>query len=241
MREALDDLADTLPEEVRPAIRAAGALAIDAFLELEATLLEINPLFLLPEGTWIAGDVRLAGDENALPRQPWLAELLDRRGAAYPEARLKADHGFDLVVVDPEGEVGLVSTGAGLSMHLIDEMAALDLRAFNFCDIRSGGMHDDPTRLIEAFRRATAGPNVRCVLVSVFAGITELGHFAALLLKALDAMPEMRLPVVLRLVGNGQADAERVLAASGRSLTVEPRLEAALAACHRLCREAAGA
>ncbi len=241
LRAALDGLLGELPEAARPALRAAGRAAIEAFVDLEATLLEINPLFLRPDGAWLAGDVRLAADENALPRQPWLAELLERRGAAYPEAALKAGHGFDLVVVDPEGEVGLVSTGAGLSMHLIDEMAALGLRPFNFCDVRSGGMHDDPSRLIEAFRQATAGARVRCVLVSIFAGITELGHFAALLLRALNAMPDMRRPVVLRLVGNGQDEAERLIAASGRPLIVEPRLEAALAACRRLCREATDA
>src|SRR5690606_24953593 len=98
-------------------------------------------------GGWTAGDVRMAVDENALARRPELAELLDRRAAAYPDATFKRAQGYDLVVVDPEGEIGLVSTGAGLSMKLIDEMTARGARPYNFCDIRSGMMRGDPSRL----------------------------------------------------------------------------------------------
>ena len=122
---------------------------------------------------------------------------------AYPEMTLKLKHGFDFVVVDPNGEIGLVTTGAGLSMQMIDELAERGHPAFNFCDIRTGQLRGDPTRLINVFQWIAAGRNVRSVLINFFAGITHLGEVAKLLVTALNAVPELRVPVTARLIGNG--------------------------------------
>src|SRR5262245_52562979 len=113
--EAARRLAGTIASAVRePLVRATERLIADLFA-LEATLLEVNPLFIRPNGTWTVGDLKLAIDDNALVRQPRLRDLIRCRAAAYPETALKLDHGFDFVVVDPDGEIGLVTTGAGLS------------------------------------------------------------------------------------------------------------------------------
>ena len=228
---AMQEVTATLPPTLRDAAATAGLGLARAFLDLDATLLEVNPLFVRKDGGWVLGDVRLALDENALPRQPVLADLLDRRPEAYPDAVFKRAQGYDLVVVDPDGEVGLVSTGAGLSMKLIDEMTNQGLRPYNFCDIRSGMMRGDPARLVEALARMQAGPRLRCVLVSIFAGITDLGEFARLLIAAVKATPDLDLPLVVRLVGNNQAEAERLLRASGLPLEIEPDLDRAVALC----------
>lgn len=234
MVAALDDLAATLPPDIAPAIRAAGRIAVPAFLDLDATLLELNPIFLRTDGSWVAGDVRLDLDENALPRQPGFAALLDARPRAYAEAVFKRDHGFDLVIVDPDGEIGLVTTGAGLSMQLIDEMSRKGLRPYNFCDIRSGMMRGSPDRLIATLRQICTAPRLRCVLVNIFAGITDLGEFAELLLRARDAVPELQVPIVVRLVGNGQARAEAILGEAD-GLTLIPDLDRAVARIAELC------
>ena len=228
---ALSEVAGALSPDAVSAVTDAGSILIDAYLDLDATLIELNPLFLKSDGRWVAGDVRMDVDENALPRQPEIVDLLERRAAAYPDAIFKRDNGFDLVVVDPWGEVGLVTTGAGLSMQLIDEMTRRGIRPYNFCDIRSGQMRGDPARLIENFRRVLEGPRLRCVLVNIFAGITELGEFAELLLKALDEMPELDVPIVIRLVGNGEDRADAVLRASGRDLILERDLDRAIELC----------
>jgi succinyl-CoA synthetase beta subunit len=233
---AFNEIIPLLPEGLRAPVREIAELLAPAFVELDATLLEINPLFVLADGGWVAGDVRLVVDENALPRQPEINALLDARPQAYPDATFKRGQGFDLVVVDPMGEIGLVTTGAGLSMKLIDEMVALGARPYNFCDIRSGMMRGDPARLIEAFRIMGAGPNLRCVLVNIFAGITDLGEFAGLLVSALKALPEMRLPIVVRLVGNGEERAEALLRASGLDLVIENDLDKAVAKASALVR-----
>lgn len=238
MRAALDRLSARFPGQARQVLAEAGAHLVDAFFRFDATLIEINPLFLRPNGTWVAGDLRMDVDLNALPRQPKLEALIDARPETYADAAFKRAHGYDLVVIDPGGAVGLVATGAGLSMQLLDDMTRRGLRPYNFCDIRSGMMRGDPTRLIENLRAVQAGSNVQCVLVNIFAGITELGEFAELLLAALDAVPDLDRPMVVRLVGNGEAEAEAILRkAALPDLTLERDLDRALDLCAEVCRD----
>ena len=72
-----------------------------------------------------------------------------------------------------QGEIGLITTGAGLSMQLIDELKSQGRRPLNFCDIRSGQFRGDPARLIAVMRWIASRPSVRVVLVNIFAGITD--------------------------------------------------------------------
>lgn len=225
---AASRLANSIANPAREAIVHAAEQLIAEFFTFEATLLEVNPLFIRPDGTWTAGDLKLAIDDNALIRQPRLCDLIRRRADAYPEMALKLDHGFDFVVVDPDGEIGLVTTGAGLSMQMIDELSERGHPAFNFCDIRTGQLRGDPTRLINVFQWIAAGRNVRSVLINFFAGITHLGEVAKLLVTALNAVPELRVPVTARLIGNGYDEAIAVFAAAGHPMRVEPDLDRAI-------------
>ncbi|MEX2643963.1 MAG: ATP-grasp domain-containing protein, partial [Acetobacterales bacterium] len=224
-------LCKDFPPAVAAALGEAAEPLADAFLALEATLLEINPLFALRDGGWLAGDAKLVTDDNALSRRDALSGLLAGRAAAYPDVARKQDCGFDYVVVDPAGEVGLLTTGAGLSMMLIDEMRAHGLKPYNFLDIRSGELRGDPARLVQALRWIMEGPNVRVLLMNFFAGVTDLGELARLILEALEQVPEARrLPIVARLVGNGFEKAQEVASAPGSPLTLETDLDAAVEA-----------
>jgi len=225
---AASRLADTIASPARETIVRAAEHLIAEFFAFEATLLEVNPLFIHPGGSWTAGDLKLVIDDNALVRQPRLCDLIRHRANDYPELALKLDHGFDFAVVDPDGEIGLVTTGAGLSMQMIDELAERGHAAFNFCDIRTGQLRGDPTRLINVFQWIAAGRNVRSVLINFFAGITHLGEVAKLLVTALNAVPELRVPVTARLIGNGYDEAIAVFAAAGNPLRVEPDLDRAI-------------
>ena len=221
-------LAHNLPPDVAPAIRNAAVPLCRAFAGLEALLLEINPLFVRADGTWVAGDAKIVSDDNALPRQPELRNLLERRSHAYPEAAFKLEHGFDYVVVDERGEIGLLTTGAGLSMMLIDELREAGLKPYNFLDIRTGGLRGETGRLVQVLERIAQGRNVRVLLVNIFAGITDLGEFARLLIAALAQVPQLKVPVVARLVGNGLPAARATLDAAGIKLHTD--LDEALAA-----------
>jgi succinyl-CoA synthetase beta subunit len=208
-------LAGDLAPPLRSALTAAGSALAAAFCAYECSLLEVNPLFVMPDGSWLAGDAKMITDDNALARQDALADLLERRARVYPEAHLKLHYGCDYVVVDPEGEIGLLTTGAGLSMMLIDELRQAGLRPYNFLDVRTGGLRGDPARLIHVLDWIAQGPRVKVVLVNIFAGITDLGEFSRLLLAALQAVPQLHVPVVARLVGNGIEAARTVLGAAG--------------------------
>lgn len=216
-----------LASPLRAALAAAGAALAQPFFGYECSLLEINPLFVRPDGTWVAGDAKMITDDNALVRQGALSRLLQQRANAYPEVALKWRYGCDYVVVDPDGEIGLLTTGAGLSMMLIDELRQSGLRPYNFLDVRTGGLRGDPARLVHVLNWIARGPRVRVILVNVFAGITDLGEFARLLLAALEQAPRLQAPVVARLVGNGIDTARSVLEAAGIAVVTE--LDAAVA------------
>lgn len=225
---AVAKLAAKLPGPVGAALADLGRRLSDFLLAHDAMLVEVNPVFVREDGSWVAGDAKLILDDNALERQPAMAGLLRDRRSAYADERRKAEHGFDFVVLDPNGSVGLVTTGAGLSMMLIDEMTARGLRPYNFCDIRTGQFRGDPARLIQTLRWIAAGPDLRVVLVNIFAGITDLREFASLLVEALGRVPELRVPIVARLVGNGADGARTILEASGLPIALEPDLDRAV-------------
>ena len=196
-------------------LRDAGERLAHVFVEREALLIEINPLFITPDGGWIAGDAKFVTDDNGPPRQDALRALVEARARAYPDVARKHTHGFDYVVVDPEGEIGLLTTGAGLSMMLIDEMREAGLKPYNFLDIRTGGLRGNTKRLTQVLHWIGEGRKVRVLLVNIFAGITDLEEFSRLLVAALAAAPTLKIPVVARLVGNGLPTAREVLAAAG--------------------------
>ena len=219
-------LTATLDGPAGKALRDAGERLVRVFLECEALLIEINPLFVKPDGSWTAGDAKLVTDDGALERQPGLRALLERRAAAYPEAALKLKHGFDYVVVDPAGEIGLLTTGAGLSMMLIDELRAAGLKPYNFLDIRTGGLRGETKRLTQVLEWIGTGRSVKVLLVNIFAGITDLGEFSRLLVEALG-VSHLGKPVVARLVGTNFAAARETFAAAGIALHTD--LDKALA------------
>lgn len=231
LADCVHRLARKLPPEIAPAARDAAEQLARAFIELEALLIEINPLFVYPDGRWVAGDAKIVTDDNALPRQTALESLVKARAAAYPDVARKHEHGFDYVVVDPEGEIGLLTTGAGLSMMLIDELRAAGMKPYNFLDIRTGGLRGETKRLTQVLTWIGACRKVKVLLVNIFAGITDLGEFSRLLVEAIAAAPQLKVPVIARLVGNGMPAAREVLAVAGIALYTD--LDDALAAVRR--------
>ena len=226
LTDCVRKLARQLPGDVGTAVSNAGARLARVFLGLECMLVEINPLFVLDGGHWIAGDAKVVTDDNALPRRKELESLVRARASAYPDVARKHEHGFDYVEVDPEGEIGLLTTGAGLSMMLIDELRAAGLKPFNFLDIRTGGLRGETKRLTQVLQWIGQGQKVKVLLVNIFAGITDLGEFSRLLVQALDAA-KLGTPVVARLVGTNLAAARDTLAAAGIGLHTD--LDAAIA------------
>ncbi|WP_428485995.1 ATP-grasp domain-containing protein [Rhodopila sp.] len=236
--EVLADLIADEPQSWRAHLAGIGKTLADMVIEGELALAEINPLFVSETGC-LAGDAKVVVDLNAVDRQPAIAALIAGRPTTYLDAGRKLAEGFDYVELDPEGEIGLVTTGAGLSMMLIDELTARGARPLNFCDIRTGQMRGSPARLMRVLEWITAASSLKAVLVNIFAGITDLGEFAGLLAAALEQSPRLTVPVVARLVGRGAMEAQHILTERRPGMLVTEDLEEALTAIDLIVRTAA--
>lgn len=226
--QALEELLQGEPIAWRAQVAQIGKRLAALLLERELALAEINPLFVGAAGC-VAADAKVVIDLNAIDRQPGLSACVAARPQVYADAKRKLAEGFDYVELDAEGEIGLVTTGAGLSMMLIDELTQRGVRPLNFCDIRTGQMRGSPARLIRVLDWITSRPSLKAVLVNIFAGITDLSEFAGLLAAAIQASPNLKVPVVARLVGRNAADARRILNAVQPGMLVTEDLDEALA------------
>jgi succinyl-CoA synthetase beta subunit len=225
--EALADLLVGEPAAWRDQVAAIGKAMATLLIEKELALVEINPLFVSEAGC-VAGDAKVVVDLNAVDRQPIIARMIAARPAIYVDACRKIAEGFDYVELDPEGGIGLVTTGAGLSMMLIDELVARGAKPLNFCDIRTGQMRGSPARLIRVLEWITSRSSLKAVLVNIFAGITDLAEFSRLLAAAIQASPGLKVPVVARLVGRNAAEAKRILGEAQPGMLVTEDLAEAL-------------
>ena len=236
---AVETLLATVPAAHRDGLRQVAQRLGKLVIERQLLLAEINPLFTDDGRRWVAGDAKVVLDMNAVPGQPALRELLTERRDIYPDSWRKLAEDFDFVEIDPRGQIGLVTTGAGLSMMLIDELAGHGLSAYNFCDMRTGQMRGSPARLLRIFDWLQEAGDVRVLLVNIFAGITDLAEFTQLLIDALRERPDFLRPVVARLVGNGQEAARRIVAEHpDLQIRFEPDLDSAIALTATLLRAA---
>jgi succinyl-CoA synthetase beta subunit len=192
------------------------------FVETDATLCEINPLIVTPEGEVRALDSKFTVDENALYKHPDIAEMRDPE-AYPPEERAAREKGVTYVKLD--GDVGILGNGAGLVMSTLDVIALVGGRPANFCDLGGGG---DAQGVVDALEVISADPQVRSILFNIFAGITRCDEVARGILQALSQIT-IEHPIVVRFDGTNAEEGRELLAeAAPPNLHVEPTmLEAA--------------
>lgn len=235
VRAELDALIATqpaaFPEPVRPVLHRL----VETFFAREATLLEINPLFLTQDGKVFAGDCKWVCDSNSFERQPEVAAVVRDHPERYPEAACKLHNGFDYVVLDSTGDIALLTSGAGLAMKLIDELALCGGRPYNFLDLRGGQMKGDPKRLVQVFEWFAAAPSVRVILMNLFAGLSNMADFARLFLIAKAQVPQLRVPFVARLDGLFATEARAVFE-TDPDIVFEPDLDQAIARAIAIAR-----
>ena len=201
-----------------PAEAAAGAARLAerlwaVFTGEDATLVEVNPLALTPDGQVLALDGKVTLDDNAAFRRDWAA-FADVEGTDPLETRAKAKH---LNYVKLHGDVGIIGNGAGLVMSTLDVVAYAGercggVRPANFLDIGGGASAEV---MADGLEIVLSDPSVRSVLVNVFGGITSCDAVATGIVSALgmlaDRGEEVRHPVVVRLDGNNAAEGRRIL------------------------------
>ena len=195
--------------------------AYRAFRDLDATMVEINPLVVTKDRQVLALDVKMSFDDNAMFRRPNVAELRDSAQEDPREAEA-AEHGLNYVALD--GDIGCIINGAGLAMATMDMIKHAGGEPANFLDIGGGA---GPDRVAAAFRLVLSDRNVKAILVNVFAGINRCDWVAQ---GVVQAVREVRVPVplVVRLAGTNVEDGRRILKESGlKILTADTLSEAA--------------
>jgi succinyl-CoA synthetase beta subunit len=188
------------------------------FVETDATLCEINPLIVTPQGEVRALDSKFTVDDNALYKHAEIDEMRDPE-AYPPEERAAREKGVTYVKLD--GEVGILGNGAGLVMSTLDVIALVGGRPANFCDLGGGG---DAEGVVDALEVITADPQVKSILFNIFAGITRCDVVARGILEALSRIT-IEHPIVVRFDGTNAEEGREMLAeAAPPNLHVEPTM-----------------
>jgi succinyl-CoA synthetase beta subunit len=179
-----------------------------AFRELDATMVEINPLVITGDNRILALDAKMTFDDNALFRHPQISELRDKSQEDPRESRA-ADRGLSYVGL--EGNIGCIVNGAGLAMATMDMIKLAGGEPANFLDIGGGAT---PERVAKAFRLVLSDKNVQAILVNIFAGINRCDWVAEGVVQALKEV-QVDVPVIVRLAGTNVEEGQKSLAKSG--------------------------
>jgi malate-CoA ligase subunit beta len=182
--------------------------AYRAFRDLDATMVEVNPLVVTKEGQILVLDVKMSFDDNAMFRRSNVAELRDHAQEDPREAEA-AEHGLNYVGLD--GDIGCIINGAGLAMATMDMIKHAGGEPANFLDIGGGA---SPERVAVAFRLVLSDKNVKAILVNVFAGINRCDWVAQGVVQAVRDV-QVPVPLVVRLAGTNVEEGQRILRDSG--------------------------
>jgi succinyl-CoA synthetase beta subunit len=176
-----------------------------AFIDLDAMLVEINPLIWTASGDVVALDAKVTLDNNALYRHPDMAAL--RQSVTDdPQERMANERGVTYVKLD--GDVGILGNGAGLVMSTLDVVALAGGRPANFLDAGGGSKADEVVTALEVL---LSDAKVKALLINIFGGITRCDEVAKGLLTAV-AQTGASLPIVVRLDGTNEEEGRRIIA-----------------------------
>lgn len=179
-----------------------------AMRDLDANMVEINPLVVTRESQLLAVDAKMGFDDNALFRHPNISELRDKSQEDPREMRA-ADRGLSYVGLD--GNIGCIINGAGLAMASMDMIQHAGGEPANFLDIGGGA---SPERTMKAFNLVLSDTNVETILVNIFAGINRCDWIAEGVVQAVQKI-DLKVPLVVRLSGTNVEAGRKIIADSG--------------------------
>jgi succinyl-CoA synthetase beta subunit len=202
-----------LDEAARKEAIAMLPMLYRAFVALDASLVEVNPLVLTGEGRVVALDAKVSLDDSAAFRHQFFDEL--RAAHDVPEQeRLAKEKGLNFIQL--EGDVGIIGNGAGLVMSTLDVVKAAGGEPANFLDVGGGAGADVLSAGLEVI---TSNPDVKSVLVNIFGGITRCDLVAEGVIDALNRL-DMKVPVVVRLDGTNAEQGRKMLAEAPHPMLV---------------------
>jgi succinyl-CoA synthetase beta subunit len=197
-----------LPKEQINAFSAIAGKLFRAFVDLDATLAEINPLVLTGDGQLLALDSKMSFDDNALFRHTDVETLRDLEEENATELEARA-HGISYVKL--EGTIGCIVNGAGLAMATMDAVKLNGGEPANFLDVGGGASAD---QVATAFSLVTSDENVRAILINIFGGITRGDVVGQGIREALGRV-NVTVPIVVRLSGTNAEQGRAILEEAG--------------------------
>jgi succinyl-CoA synthetase beta subunit len=193
-----------------------------AFVELDASQIEINPLVVTADGKVMALDAKVILDDSAAYRHPFFDEL--KSAHDIPEQEKKAKSlGLNLIKLD--GDVGIIGNGAGLVMSTLDVVTDAGGSPANFLDVGGGA---NAEILSNSLQIIMENPEVKSVLINIFGGITRCDLVAEGIIDALGRL-DVKVPIVVRLDGTNAEQGRKMLADAPHAMlrTAETMLGAA--------------
>ena len=191
-----------------------------AFSGEDASLAEINPLIQTEDGRWLALDSKMVLDDNALFRHQGVESLRDPEEENLTELEARA---AGLAFVKLDGDIGCMVNGAGLSMATMDAIKRAGGEPANFLDVGGGATS---AQVVTGLRLILSDPGVKAILFNIFGGIARGDVIAQGIVDGLRQI-DVRVPLVVRLLGTNQEEGRRILRDSGESLIMADTLDEA--------------
>jgi succinyl-CoA synthetase beta subunit len=198
-------------ESAKVGMQVAAAVG-KAFIQTDASLLEINPLVETPEGKIWALDAKLSIDDNALFRQPEIAAFYDPTQQSHNEVAAKE---YDLAYIALDGEIGCMVNGAGLAMATMDIIYHYGGKPANFLDVGGGASAE---KVAAGFRIILSDPKVKAIFVNIFGGIMNCATLAEGIVAAASEL-SVQVPLVVRMEGTNVEQGKKILEKSGLAIT----------------------
>ena len=184
-------------------------LIYNAYIGVDATLFEINPVIKAADNKIYAADAKVVIDNNSLFRHPDIVEFRDFNEEDPNEVEASR---FNLSYVKLSGNVGCMVNGAGLAMATMDIIKLSGGDPANFLDV---GGSADSKRVEEAFRIILKDPNVKAILVNIFGGIVRCDNVATGVVDACKRIGSINIPIIVRLQGTNAEEGKRIIDESG--------------------------
>ena len=218
-------------KQVNTAVKFIGAL-YKAFMDLDGSVIEINPLVVTGDDQLIALDAKVNFDDNALFRHKDIEELRDE-SEEDPAELEAARHALNYLQLD--GSIGCMVNGAGLAMATMDIIKLYGAEPANFLDVGGGATKE---RVTTAFKLILSDPNVEGILVNIFGGIMRCDVIAEGVVAAAREV-SLNVPLVVRLEGTNVELGKKIMAQSGLPIIAADNLADAAEKVVKAVKEAA--
>ena len=200
-----------IPKEAHKGATVLLETMFRCFLDADASLVEVNPMVLTGDRNVIALDAKVSLDDNAAYRQP----LYEKLAAEIPlpkQEKIAKEKNLNYVKLD--GTIGIIGNGAGLTMSTLDVVAEAGGAPANFLDIGGGA---NAATMAAGIDLIFSDRKVKSLFVNIFGGITRCDEVAKGILGALDQLPDLKAPIVVRLDGTNATEGRRILEQAARA------------------------